>query len=456
MVEQIRPLVARGNSATLAAGAMLGAYAEITADKNSSLDQLETDFRIRSSTIYPNWLSELGETSNISVKHGLGTFIIANTFGRNDLNNINAIEQQLISNKAPFELVNEKDVPSYYPNQRYLPRKILWLPQEGFVDTISLTAAIDGITETHVNFSHQDAHVDRLLIRFDRVCGVVLENGITLEADHVVIAAGVGTQSLLEQLPDTLMPRHPRLMPGKGTALILQTELDFPYVLRSPNRDFACGLHIVPRGKGMIYVGATNRTAACPGTSPGASVEEVHDLLHQVVHEFNTHLDSATFSDLRVGNRPICVDGYPLVGATDCKGLSIATGTYRNGVLMAPLIARVVADEIANGGARDFNPFSPRGRGINDDALRSSQLFQSGAEGIVSFLPSPHGLLPYKRADELTSFLSGLLELAIKDSDELTHLRNEVRTLIREQPMTESFAQLFFMLGDRYKHPYKR
>ena len=446
---QIRPLSGRKESASLAAGAMLGAFAEVTADKNTVRDQEETAFRVRSSALYPEWLTELSAVSGISLKLGMGTFIVANTFGRHDLRNIQAIEKELARFKAPYESVDERDVPGYHPNERYLPRKILWLPQEGFVDTLVLTSALDVATESHARFSCEDCFVDRLILRGGKVCGVVLSDGRQLEGDHVVLAAGVGTQALLESLPEEARLPCPRLMPGKGTSLILETTEHYPHVLRSPNRDFACGIHVVPRGQGRIYVGATNRTASCPGTSPGASVEEVHDLLHEVVHEFNTFLDSATIESIRVGSRPICVDGYPLVGSTECPGLSLATGTYRNGVLMAPLIAHILASEIVGDSIDEANPFSPRGRRIQGDALSSSALFKSGAEGIVSFLPSPHGSLPYKRTEELSGFLHTLLAMALKDGDDLESLRQEARRLLQSQPMNESFAQLFFMLGER-------
>jgi hypothetical protein len=116
---------------------------------------------------------------------------------------------------------------------------------------------------------------------------------------------------------------------------------------------------------------------------------------------------------------------------------------------MAPLIAHILASEIVGESIDEANPFSPRGRRIQGDALSSSALFKSGAEGIVSFLPSPHGSLPYKRTEELGSFLHTLLAMALKDGDELEPLRQEARRLLQSQPMNESFAQLFFMLGER-------
>ncbi len=439
----------RGDSASLAAGAMLGAFAEVVAHKNTRRDQEETAFRVRSSDIYDGWLASIGSTNGHQVRVSRGTFVIANTFSRDDVRNLNAIEAQLRLYNVPYESVEESDIAGYRPNQRYLPRKALWLPREGFVDPSLILESLDVALQSSSRFLSVAAYAQSLVVTAGRVSGVQLRDGTILNSGAVVLAAGVGTQLLVEELTEDARPTIPRLMPGKGTALLLQTAEQFPYVLRSPNRNFACGLHIVPRSSGTIYVGATNRTACCPGTAPGASVEEVHDLLYQAVHEFNTALDSAVIQGIRVGRRPICVDGYPLVGKTSCPGLLLATGTYRNGVLMAPLIARIIAAETLDNNPREVNPFSPMSREVKADVLESDELFTRGAEGIVSFIPSPHGSLPYKRAEEMAAFIDTLLKMAFRSGPKHESLRREAQALIATQPMEETFAQLFFLLGER-------
>lgn len=438
----------RDESASLAAGAMLGAFAEVVAHKNTPRDKEETAFRVRSSEMYDDWLAGITGTSQGELRAARGTFVIANTFSRDDLKNLLAIERELQEYGAPYSTVEESDIPGYRPNQRYLPRKALWLPSEGFVDPHRVLNALDETLARNTAFTARTARARSLLITGGRVVGVTLDDDSVISSDVVVLAAGVGTQGLLEDISQEIRPAVPSLMPGKGTSLLLRTGESFPYVLRSPNRNFACGLHIVPREADVVYVGATNRTACCPGTSPGASVEEVHDLLHQVVHEFNTSLDSAIIEGIRVGSRPICVDGYPLVGKTSCPGLLLATGTYRNGVLMAPLIARIIVAETLGVESGEKNPFSPVNRQVQADALESKELFSRGAEGIVSFIPSPHGNLPYKRSEEMVAFIDTLLKMALQSQGELEPLRREAQRLISSQPMEETFAQLFFMLGE--------
>lgn len=437
-------------SASLAAGAMLGAFAEITFDKTSPVDKEENLFRIRSSEQYPQWLADISKESGKSIFQGMGTFIIANTFGKNDLNNLNYIESQLQEFGKKYSLADEKDIPGYHPNERYVPRRVLFLPEEGYVDTADLSLALQLSLQNYSNFSFHCTRITRIIEKEGRITGIVDLQGEEFFAPYVVLAGGVGTAALLESC-QTQKISFPGLMPGKGASLIVSADQKFPHVLRSPNRDFACGLHIVPRAGGKIYIGATNRTAFCPGTKEGASLEEVHDLLHQAMHEFSTRLDSAILETVRYGQRPISLDGVPLIGETEVEGLIVATGTYRNGVLMAPRIAEVVCDIIHSRTSLFDNPFQLRNRQVRKETLYDLDFLRRGASGIVSFLPQPHGHLPYQRSEELTNFIGMLLSLCFGKEAESEQILEEARLLLEKRPLQETFAQLFFELSDRMK-----
>ncbi|MFM1848593.1 MAG: hypothetical protein RL417_2067 [Pseudomonadota bacterium] len=447
-VVQVCPKAGRETSASFAAGAMLGAFGEVTAAQTSALDDAETAFRVECGRRYEGWLQSLEAASGTAVSRGWGTFIVANTFSRGDLRNLEAIEQALTRYGESYEVVREDQVPGYQPNERYLPRRILWLPREGWLDSGALLGALAGAVTRYSSYTARDGVAAEVIVREGRATGARLQDGTVVEGDQVVIAAGIGTTALLDALPIPLA--QPRLMPGKGTAILLATPIRYEHAIRSPNRHFACGLHIVPRNSGQIYVGATNRTAACPGTAPGASVEEIHDLLHQVVHEFHTGLDAAVVSAIRVGHRPISLDGYPLIGATAMPQLAIATGTYRNGILMAPLIGEAIAAlihgeiEAERGALEAVRPFSPLDRRVPAHDVGAEAFLRGGAEAIVSFLPSPHGGLPYARAHELAGFLERLLTLAVRDDVDAAKRRADIRALLERQPLHETFAQLFF------------
>lgn len=117
-------------------------------------------------------------------------------------------------------------------------------------------------------------------------------------------------------------------------------------MIRTPNRDFACGTHLVPRPGGGLYLGATNRIAATPAATEQPSPGEINALIHSAAHEINTRIRTIAFTSVRHGMRPLSSDGRPLIGVTRLTGLHLATGTYRNGILLAPAIAKHIAGHL--------------------------------------------------------------------------------------------------------------
>jgi len=99
--------------------------------------------------------------------------------------------------------------------------------------------------------------------------------------------------------------------------------------------------YLVPWDDGTMLVGATVEEA---GFDERATVAGVRDLLDAAC-ELVPHAWTATFLAARVGLRPGTRDDLPIVGPSNVMpNLMYATGHYRNGVLLAPLTAAVVAD----------------------------------------------------------------------------------------------------------------
>ncbi len=70
-------------------------------------------------------------------------------------------------------------------------------------------------------------------------------------------------------------------------------------------------------------------------------------------------LERARFADAWAGLRPGTPDGLPLLGETPIRNLFLAAGHFRNGVLLAPLTALVIADLLCGAPPRDLSAFSP-------------------------------------------------------------------------------------------------
>jgi glycine oxidase len=99
--------------------------------------------------------------------------------------------------------------------------------------------------------------------------------------------------------------------------------------------------YVVPWPDGTVLVGATVEDV---GFDERTTVSGVHELLAAVT-DLLPPASAAQVLSTRAGLRPATPDGLPVIGwSAVVPGLMYATGHYRNGVLLAPLTARVVAD----------------------------------------------------------------------------------------------------------------
>jgi glycine/D-amino acid oxidase-like deaminating enzyme len=107
--------------------------------------------------------------------------------------------------------------------------------------------------------------------------------------------------------------------------------------------------YIVPWHDGTILVGATVEDV---GFDESATVGGVQQLLEAAVALLPA-LDTAAFAGVRVGLRPATTDELPVIGSSSTMpGVIYATGHYRNGVLLTPLTALLVADLVCENRAR--------------------------------------------------------------------------------------------------------
>jgi glycine/D-amino acid oxidase-like deaminating enzyme len=104
--------------------------------------------------------------------------------------------------------------------------------------------------------------------------------------------------------------------------------------------------YVVPWENGTVLVGATVEDVGFDERATAAGVRDLLDAVCELLPE----AWRSTFVEARVGLRPATTDGLPVMGRSrDVPGLVYATGHYRNGVLLAPLTAQLVADLIVDG-----------------------------------------------------------------------------------------------------------
>ncbi len=153
----------------------------------------------------------------------------------------------------------------------------------------------------------------------------------TIEARSIVIAGGVWSASI-----HGLSPRIP-LSPRKGQILSLTAPSGaFSHMIRWSHSYF------VPRRDGELIVGATNENAGFDRTLTPAGVGRLLTEAQQI----SSHVGSYPIRETWTGLRPATPDGWPVIGPSDIEGLFYATGHYRNGILLAPITAAIVASLI--------------------------------------------------------------------------------------------------------------
>lgn len=150
----------------------------------------------------------------------------------------------------------------------------------------------------------------------------------SLHAAHFINCAGAWSATLSTALSVT---------PAKGQAVALALPADrLRCVLRTPS------LYLIPRGDGRVVLGATVEHVGFDASVHPASIQNLIDaaatLLPEIAH--TRQIESWA------GFRPATQDGLPIIGRDATPKCWIATGHFRNGILLAPATARALAQAI--------------------------------------------------------------------------------------------------------------
>lgn len=187
-----------------------------------------------------------------------------------------------------------------------------------------------------------------------RASGVTLGSGDRVAAAAVVIAAGCDSG----RLPGVPAGALPAVRPVKGHILRLRGPAEPPLLGRTV-RALVHGrsVYLVPRQGGSLVVGATVEERGFDRT---VQAGPVHALLSDA-REVVPGLDDLELVECAAGLRPGSPDDAPVVGWTGVAGLAVATGHFRNGILLAPITASAVADLLAGADPADgpFAAFGP-------------------------------------------------------------------------------------------------
>jgi glycine oxidase len=423
-------------SASAAAGAMLAVYSEVSAHQDGGARDLEVTTRRQGRELWDTWLPAVEDASGVAVDLTRGIHVVGR--GAQDATNLEAIRAAALAFGGQCIDVAPDLVPGLTPDRGWEPSEALFLADEATLDGGQLLQALDSANRSlpgvRVVAEHA-VHVDPRGI-------VTTDSGSVLRAPSMVLAAGVQTTELLSASDlDRLLPP---LFAGRGISVLVASPEPVAGCIRTPNRSFACGLHVVPRAGGLTYLGATNRFTTQPSAGMRPSLGELDDLIGSGVRELDARMRRAEVVATSVGHRPVAMDRLPLVGRTAEPAILLATGTWRNGFVLAPMVADLIAEELCGQSTEGKHPFSAS-RSIRVPTLDRAAI-RRAAEGIADTLLGGGTLAAGRNAD-LVAFLDAALahEVDGPGGD------RAVARLLERAPMEEVLPLVFDLLARRQR-----
>ncbi|KUN86905.1 glycine oxidase ThiO [Streptomyces griseoruber] len=347
-----------GGAARVAAG-MLAAVTELHHGEQTLLG-----LNLASARRYPDFAAELTEATGLDLGYRrCGTLAVAlDADDRAHLRELHALQAQ---SGLESEWLTGRECRRLEPMLAPGVRGGLRVDGDHQIDPRRLADALVVACERAGVVLHR-AWAERLSVVGGRAAGVVTGDGTALEAGQVVLAAG----SLSGRLAGVPEDVRPPVRPVKGQVLRLTVPAGYAPFLSRTVRAVVRGsqVYLVPRENGELVVGATSEEL---GWDTAVTAGGVYELLRDA-HELVPGITELPLTETRAGLRPGSPDNAPLLGPTALEGLLLATGHYRNGVLLTPVTGDALAHALATGELPDeARPFTPRRFGA--DAL-SEQL----------------------------------------------------------------------------------
>lgn len=215
--------------------------------------------------------------------------------------------------------------------------------KERSVDPRALTkAAIETARNRGVDFSSGD-EVTGVETERGRAIGIKTVKTV-FAARNVVNCAGAWAGAI----GPYALPTRP--VKGQMLCLAMPSRRLIKRVIRSPK------VYLIPRSDGRLLAGATVEEAGFDKRTNAATVQR----LHRAALDLVPGLTDARILEDWAGLRPGTPDALPILGATAIPNYYVATGHFRDGILLAPVTAQVMADVVeGHACAYDLTAFSP-------------------------------------------------------------------------------------------------
>jgi len=323
------------SEASSAAAGMLGAQSEFSSDSPV------IPLALKSRAMLPQLAEELRELTGVDIgliQKGLVKIAFSDEEAI-------ALQQQYQFWKVRDSNVEWLAASGLQELEPYVTKEIagaMYLPSDGQVRADDLSLAFAKAASMNGVDIREHTCVNAFITEGERIRGVVTESG-TIYSDVVVVAAGAWSSQLLNKVNLNV-----KTSPVKGECLSVVT--DEPLIQATVFAQNGC--YIVPKEGNRLVIGATS----VPGTfDKEATVSGIYSLLERA-RTMIPKLQEAKWERAWCGIRPQTDDGLPYIGEhPQYKGLWVATGHYRNGILLSPITGVLLADLIEGKGNEEFD-----------------------------------------------------------------------------------------------------
>ena len=328
-------VVDRGQPCSEASGAAAGMIAP-----QGELIEPEpfSELCMASRDLYPELVAEVEELSQEHVNYRRdGTLLVA--IDEQECEELEHIYRtQTAAGLQLDRLANDRAL-SHFPGLSQFIELALFVSGDHWVDNERLTRAIVKAGESSGVTFHWDCAVTEFNIRGDRVESVraVPRRGTaetTFSADRFVLAAGCWSGQLAEAFGMSLP-----IVPCHGEMIEFETPEDLPYVVRAGIN------YVVPRGPRIAVAGTTAKWGSYDKEVTAGGLNSIIQGVTRILPTAKEFIFRRTWAGLR----PDTKDHLPILGFGSLRNLIFATGHFRNGILLTPITAKVIAELILTG-----------------------------------------------------------------------------------------------------------
>ncbi|MEX0785763.1 MAG: glycine oxidase ThiO [Dehalococcoidia bacterium] len=329
-----------GMAATNAAAGILAPLAEFR--RPDALVHLG----LASLRLYPQWVERLREdVPGIDVEFELNG-VLRVAFEAGELAELR--KGVAYARDLGMELVELDQQTLLEAEPRLSPKVVggLLSPDEGQVSNQLFTLALSRAAKKLGARIVEGAPLSGFRRQGDRVTAVRTPQG-EFACERLVLAAGSWSRPLARKLGVDLPVR-----PVRGQMLALGRMMTpISQTVWGPNG------YLVPRANGLVFAGATVEDVGFRFRTTKRGLAQVRRAAFELVPQLRHAREHFSWFGLRPGSP----DGLPMLGALPgWQNVTVATGHFRNGILLAPITGELIAQSIAGGGANEaLAPFDP-------------------------------------------------------------------------------------------------